>query len=198
MFRIEKMESETTSLGTFKIVILGDGEVGKTTFVERHITSRFNNAYAPTLGVEVHPILFHTNYGSIKFNVWDCAGVEEYRGIRDGYYITANGAILMFDVTSEPSFTHLHRWALELMRVCEGIPTFICGNKVDLEERVVSVNVEIPNLGVNEFGTQMGYCDLSVESNHNIEKPFLFLARKLTGMEDLEFVDTPPSPTIDK
>jgi len=55
---------------------------------------------AATLGVEVHPLLFHTNRGPIRFNVWDTAGQEKFGGLRDGYYIQGQCAIIMFDVTS--------------------------------------------------------------------------------------------------
>lgn len=60
----------------FKLILVGDGGVGKTTFVKRHLTGEFEKKYVATLGVEVHPLLFHTNRGAIKFNVWDTAGQE--------------------------------------------------------------------------------------------------------------------------
>lgn len=88
----------------FKLILVGDGGVGKTTFVKRHLTGEFEKKYVgkcffhgycnddfdflffvATLGVEVHPLDFHTNHGKIKFNVWDTAGQEKYGGLRDGY-----------------------------------------------------------------------------------------------------------------
>ncbi|KAB0384229.1 hypothetical protein FD755_006146 [Muntiacus reevesi] len=83
----------------FKLVLVGDGSTGKTTFVKLHLTGEFEK-YVATLGVEVHPLVFHTNRGPIKFNVWDTAGQEKIGGLRDGYYIQAQCAIIMFDVTS--------------------------------------------------------------------------------------------------
>ena len=56
---------------TFKLVLVGDGGIGKTTFVKRHLTGEFEKKYVATLGVEVHPLVFHTNRGQIRFNVWD-------------------------------------------------------------------------------------------------------------------------------
>ena len=58
------------------MILVGDGGVGKTTFVKRHLTGEFEKKYVATLGVEVHPLNFHTNRGPIKFNVWDTAGQE--------------------------------------------------------------------------------------------------------------------------
>ena len=74
-------------LPTFKCVLVGDGGTGKTTFVKRHLTGEFEKKYVATLGVEVHPLVFHTNRGAIRFNVWDTAGQEKFGGLRDGYYI---------------------------------------------------------------------------------------------------------------
>ena len=64
----------------FKLILVGDGGVGKTTFVKRHLTGEFEKKYVATLGVEVHPLIFHTNRGPIKFNVWDTAGQEVSSG----------------------------------------------------------------------------------------------------------------------
>lgn len=71
-------------------MLVGDGGTGKTTFVKRHVTGEFEKKYVATLGVEVHPLVFHTNRGPIKFNVWDTAGQEKFGGLRDGYYIKGN------------------------------------------------------------------------------------------------------------
>lgn len=70
---------------TFKVVLVGDGGVGKTTFVKRHISGEFEKRYIATMGVEVHPLKFFTNFGPIIMNVWDTAGQEKLGGLRDGY-----------------------------------------------------------------------------------------------------------------
>ena len=55
--------------------------------MKRHLTGEFEKKYVATLGVEVHPLVFHTNRGPLRFNVWDTAGQEKFGGLRDGYYI---------------------------------------------------------------------------------------------------------------
>ena len=70
---------------TFKLVLVGDGGVGKTTFVKRHKTGEFEKKYVATVGAEVHKMDFTTDRGPIVFNVWDTAGQEKYAGLRDGY-----------------------------------------------------------------------------------------------------------------
>lgn len=64
---------------SFKVLV-GDGCVGKSSFVTKHLSGYFDTQYIPTLGVEVHPIIFNTSKGQIRFNVWDTAGQENMVG----------------------------------------------------------------------------------------------------------------------
>ena len=87
--------------------------------------------------MEVHPLSFYTNYGQIIFNCWDTAGQEKFGGLRDGYYIKGQCAIIMFDLTSRVTYKNVPNWHRDLVRVCENIPIVLCGNKVDVKERKV-------------------------------------------------------------
>jgi GTP-binding nuclear protein Ran len=165
---------------------VGDGGTGKTTFVKRHLTGEFEKKYIATLGVEVHPLLFHTNHGPICFNTWDTAGQEKFGGLRDGYYIQGQCGIIMFDVTSRITYKNVPNWHRDLVRVCENIPIVLCGNKVDIKERKVK-----PKTITFHRKKGLQYYDISAKSNYNFEKPFLWLARKLTGNPDLDFVAAP-------
>ena len=175
-------------MNTFKIVLFGDGGVGKTTFVKKHLTGDFEKRYIATLGVEVHPLRFHTNYGTICFNIWDCAGQEKFGGLRDGYYIQSQGAILMFDSTSRITFNNLPKWLPTYTRVAQNTPIILCRTKCDLENRS-----HVTHKMIEEFTRENGlyYCETSTKSNYNCETPFLQLARTLMGKEDLVFVPFP-------
>eukprot|EP00532_Pseudo-nitzschia_australis_P013173 CAMPEP_0168213854 /NCGR_PEP_ID=MMETSP0140_2-20121125/5028_1 /TAXON_ID=44445 /ORGANISM="Pseudo-nitzschia australis, Strain 10249 10 AB" /LENGTH=216 /DNA_ID=CAMNT_0008140755 /DNA_START=702 /DNA_END=1352 /DNA_ORIENTATION=+ len=170
----------------FKLILVGDGGVGKTTFVKRHLTGEFEKKYVATLGVEVHPLKFHTNRGPIKFNVWDTAGQEKFGGLRDGYYIQGQCAIIMFDVTSRITYKNVPNWHRDLTRVCENIPIVLCGNKVEIKDRKVKAKQITFHRKKN-----LQYYDISAKSNYNFEKPFLWLARKLAGDNALHFVEAP-------
>merc|ERR1719324_739612 len=169
----------------FKCLLVGDGGVGKTTFVKRHLTGEFEKKYVATIGVEVHAMPFDTNRGRLIFNVWDTAGQEKFGGLRDGYYIQGQCAIIMFDVTSRISYKNVGVWYRDLVRVCENIPIVLVGNKVDVKERKVKVKQINFHRKKN-----LGYYDISAKSNFNYEKPFLYLAKKLVGDMHLTFVDT--------
>lgn len=184
------------NIPTWKLILVGDGGVGKTTFVKRHISGEFEKKYVPTLGVDVRPLKFNTNYGPICFNVWDTAGQEKFGGLRDGYYIQGQCAILMFDVTNRASYKNVQNWHRDLIRVCEDIPIVLVGNKVDIKDR----RVKAKNITFHRKKS-LPYYDISAKSNYNFEKPFLALARRLTGKTDLQFVGDlavrPPEVTLD-
>jgi len=182
---------------SFKLVLVGDGGTGKTTFVKRHLSGEFEKKYIATQGVEVHPLGFTTNLGQIQFDVWDTAGQEKFGGLRDGYYINGQCAIIMFDVTSRITYKNVPNWHRDVVRVCENIPIVLCGNKVDVKERKVKAKTITFHRKKN-----LQYYDISAKSNYNFEKPFLWLARKLVGNSTLEFVAAPalapPEVTVDQ
>ncbi|KAK3436660.1 hypothetical protein EUGRSUZ_C01289 [Eucalyptus grandis] len=170
----------------FKLVIVGDGGTGKTTFVKRHLTGEFEKKYEPTTGVEVHPLDFFTNCGKIRFYCWDTAGQEKLGGLREGYYIHGQCAIIMFDVTARWTYKNVPIWHRDLCRVCENIPTVLCGNKVDVKNRQVEAKQVTFQRKKN-----LQYYEISAKSKYNLEKPFLYLARKLAGDPNLHFVEPP-------
>jgi len=176
----------TQPIPAWKLVLVGDGATGKTTFVKRHTTGEFEKKYNATIGVDVRPLPFYTNYGPIIFNVWDTAGQEKFGGLRDGYYISGQCAIIMFDVTNRMTYKNVPNWYRDIVRVCDPIPTVICGNKVDIKERAVK-----PKNITFHRKKNLQYYDISARSNYNFEKPFLYLARKLTGAQNLEFIEAP-------
>jgi GTP-binding nuclear protein Ran len=170
----------------FKLVLVGDGGVGKTTFVKRHLTGEFEKKYIATQGVEVSSLVFYTNYGPIKFNIWDTAGQEKLGGLREGYYIGADCAIIMFDVTSRITYKNVPKWYKDLTRICENIPMVLVGNKVDAKDRKVKARQITFHRKRN-----LQYYDVSAKSNYQFEKPFLFLMKRLSNDVNLDLVEAP-------
>lgn len=129
---------------------------------------------------------FQTNLGPIVFNVWDTAGQERYGGLRDGYYIQGQCAIIMFDVTSRVTYKNVPNWHRDITRVCENIPIVLCGNKVEVKDRKVKAKQITFHRKKN-----LQYYEISAKVNYNFEKPFIWIARKLAGNNDLQFVEAP-------
>ena len=141
---------------------------------------------AATIGVEVSPLDFYTNRGQLRFYCWDTAGQEKFGGLRDGYYIRGQCAIIMFDVTARLSYKNVPTWHRDLTRVCENIPIVLCGNKVESKDRQVKYKNVVFHRKKN-----LQYYEISAKSNYQFEKPFLYLARKLVGDPMLHFVEAP-------
>jgi len=171
---------------SYKLVIIGDGEVGKTAFLKRYRVSEFERKYLATVGTELHYINFNTDIGDICFKCWDTAGQDKFAGLKDGYYLQADCAIIMFDVTNPRSYINLNKWYNDLIRTCGNIPIVICGNKVDDPERKIK-----PEHVKFHQKNDLKYYEISAKTNYNIEKPFLYLARQITDRPDLIFLERP-------
>ena len=169
-----------------KLVLVGDGGVGKTTYIKRHQTGEFEKKYIPTTGVHVSQLSFQTSQGLIVFNVWDTAGQERFGGLREGYYLDAQCAILMFDVTSPATYRNVATWHRDLTRVCPNIPIVLVGNKIDIRDRKVPVKRVTFHKKNN-----MRYFEISAKSNYHFEMPFLSIARSILNDPNLQFISAP-------
>ena len=151
-------------VGKQKIIFVGDGGVGKTTFVKRYLTGKFNADahYVPTLGFEV-PL---TNK---PFEIWDTAGKEKHSGLREYYYLGAKKAVIMFDVRNRNSFDNVLVWLARVKKMCPGITVMLCANKSDSGVDSVVKNSEIAAVA-NTFGLQ--WFRASVKDGVNLDKPF--------------------------
>ena len=172
----------------YKVVLIGDGGVGKTTFINRHLTGHFEKMYVPTQGAQVHRLRFYTNYGLITFHVWDTAGQEKFGGLGDGYYTGADAVIFMFDVTSRITYQNIPDRYINFIRVCgKKKAMLICGNKVDVVRgrKVKASRITFPK----KKGIE--YMDMSAKSNYNVGEAFLSIIRQLLGKDDVEFIQAP-------
>lgn len=167
----------------FKVVLIGDGGVGKTTFIKRHMTGEFEKKYMPTLGVEVHPLDFHTSHGRIVFNIWDTAGQEKFGGLRDGYYIGAHAFILFASTVKSNTLA----WLKDIRRLCPTIPGVLVWNKCDITE-----HRSIPEwFSVMAAYNELPLYSVSAKSNFNFAEPFLSLAATLMNEPHLQFIESP-------
>lgn len=128
----------------FKIMVIGEGAVGKTTLVNRYVTGTFERDYKTTIGSQFAVKLAHISppdaeYATgIKLQAWDVAGQARFKAVRKMYYSGAAGIIVVFDVTRRRSFTELSKWIEEADESIGGrVPILLVGNKTDLPDRAV-------------------------------------------------------------
>lgn len=94
----------------FKILLIGNSAVGKTSFLFRYCDDTFTSAFVSTVGIDFKVKTVMRDGKRVKLQIWDTAGQERYRTITTAYYRGAMGFILMYDVTSEESFTAVQDW----------------------------------------------------------------------------------------
>mmetsp|Transcript_3768 Transcript_3768/g.12467 ORF Transcript_3768/g.12467 Transcript_3768/m.12467 type:complete len:188 (-) Transcript_3768:123-686(-) len=121
-----------------KIISMGDERVGKSCLIKRFCEEKFVDKYVPTIGIDfgVKPVAV-AGCGQVRVNFWDMAGGSEYYAVRSEFYADVQGAMLVFDVCSKPSFERLAAWMQEARG--HGAPTgmcyVVCGNKTDAARR---------------------------------------------------------------
>jgi len=181
---------------TFKLILVGDSRTGKTSLVKHHLTGEFEQKYRATSGAEVSSVVFYTNRGPVRFNIWDIAGQDASEAFRDTCYLEGECAIVMFDVTCRFTYRNVPVWHRDVTRVCQDIPIALVGNKVDRKDRRVKSKSVVFHRKKN-----MHYYGVSVEFNHKFEEPFLWLAQRLIGDPNLRFAPVPallpPAVTMD-
>ena len=149
------------------VIIIGDGRVGKTTYIERYISQTFEERYIPTLGVEVYNISLPNGE---EAQIRDFAGIEEFRVNRDPLLKNADFVILMFDLCSKSSWQNIEH---HIDKLPSSTPILLCGNKLDGKKMIspFTLNREY-NLTKIEYKNVIGLVELSVKMNINLQVPF--------------------------
>lgn len=127
---------EHTNVGkipVLKVVIAGDGNVGKTSLVRRYCEGKFETSRVATIGVDFQTQVVDLPIGSVKLSIWDMAGQERFRVVRSGFYRGSLVAALVFDVNEADSLYHLKDWLQEISQANPNRKFVVVGNKIDLE-----------------------------------------------------------------
>jgi len=152
-----------------KIVIIGDGNVGKTTTVRRLSSNEFHKKYIPTMGADVISVNIKTTKDEdIHINFWDTAGQEKFGGLRDAYYSSCDACIILFSLDDKGTYRNVPTWYREIVRACGSeLPIVIVGNKSDVREHKV-----IPTWHTKK---NLQYFQVSAKTGENINKPLEWL-----------------------
>lgn len=171
----------------FKLLIIGDSGVGKSSLLVRFADNTFNGNYITTIGVDFKLRTIECNGERVKLQIWDTAGQERFRTITATYYRGTHGVIVVYDVTQGESFANVKRWLHEISENCEDVNRVLVGNKCDDPNRVVLKE------DASRFASQMGIqlFETSAKDNINVEEMFraitdLVLTSKRTQRENLD------------
>lgn len=161
----------------FKIVLLGEGCVGKTSLVLRYVEDKFNDRHITTLQASFLTKRVNLNGKRVNLAIWDTAGQERFHALGPIYYRESHGAILVYDITDEDSFQKVKNWVRELRRMLgDDICLVIAGNKTDLE-RERHVSLEDAETYAREVGAL--HFLTSAKLNQGVEELFLELTRRM-------------------
>ena len=118
-----------------KGVVIGDGGVGKTSLIIRHVDKAFETDYKPTLGFDMSlKTVAVEDQAEAELLIWDIGGQAIFKEIRESYLEGAHCALLVYDITKQESFDNLGKWLDELKKFTGDIPFILAGNKLDLEK----------------------------------------------------------------
>ncbi|XP_062522835.1 ras-related protein Rab-7L1-like [Corticium candelabrum] len=128
----------------YKVVLLGNSPVGKTSFVERYVNNRFRDTCELTIAADFAVKVLHRNGDTIKLQLWDITGQESAAQFTSACYRGAAGCIIMFDLTDRQSFKDVRKWKLDLDSIVrnrgKNLPCLLLANKSDLGQRCATID----------------------------------------------------------
>ncbi|KAJ4924684.1 hypothetical protein JOQ06_003636 [Pogonophryne albipinna] len=166
----------------FKVVLVGNSSVGKTSLLRSFCEGRFPPSTTATVGVDYSVKTLTLDNMQVAMQLWDTAGQERYRSITKQFFRKADGVVVMFDVTVQESFKAVKPWLTNVQEAAEeGIPILLLGNKMDMDaEREVSFK-EAEQLA---FENKVMFFEVSAYTSKNVTESLTHLARVLMEQED--------------
>jgi len=165
----------------YKVVILGEGRVGKTSLLLRYVHNTFSDKQQPTIQAAYLDKKIVVGNHTASLAIWDTAGQERFHALGPIYYRDADAAVLVFDMTDADSFTKVQKWIKELRQtVGDDITLCIAGNKADMgNKRMVTVEQ------AKEYAQLVGavYFETSAKLNRGVQEVFEYLAKRLIELK---------------
>ena len=154
----------------FKVILLGNSSVGKTSILERFTSQKFSQFQRCTINVECKKktiLLGPTT--SAELSIWDTAGEEKFRALTKNYYRDAQGILLLYDVNDRKTFLDLNKWISDIFEICkkEEISIILVGNKIDLERNVKKEEIL-------EFAEKNDFQQFEVSAKNGINIDLIF------------------------
>jgi len=162
----------------FKILLIGDSSVGKTSICTRFTDNSFSEAFIATLGVDFKIKVLNIDGKRVRLQVWDTAGQERFRTITQAFYRGAHGIVVVYDITERQSFQNVQRWLEDVERYApDNVLKMLVGNKSDLVDQRDVVTKEAQDYAKSN---NLFFMEVSAKTCNNIETLFQELATTLT------------------
>ena len=165
--------------GVLKIVILGEGRVGKTSILSKYFSKKFNEGEKSTVNPNFYEKTVKYKGKDVQFKFWDTAGQEQFNAISTMYYQNAVGALLVYDVTIFDTFKKVESWIRTLQEVVgKDISLSIAGNKFDLSDK----NTLSQNQATVDTYCAKEHCNhvyTSAKTGYNVDQVFEDLINKV-------------------
>ncbi|XP_034019534.1 ras and EF-hand domain-containing protein isoform X2 [Thalassophryne amazonica] len=166
----------------FKVVLVGNSSVGKTSLLRSFCQGWFHSATTPTVGVDYSVKTLILNNVRVAMQLWDTAGQERYRSITKQFFRKADGVVVMYDITAKESFKAVKSWLAHVQSTSgEGVPILLLGNKVDMGG---SREVLFKEADLLAYENNLIFYEVSAYTNQNVAESFTRLARVLMEQED--------------
>jgi len=161
----------------YKVVLLGEGCVGKTSLVLRYCQNTFNDQHVSTLQASFLERRMNIGRKRITLAIWDTAGQERFHALGPIYYRDSNGAVLVYDITDQDSFAKVQRWVSELRKMLGSeVCLVLVGNKIDMERKRTVDQAEAIRYAAS-VGAE--HVETSAKLNRGVEELFLNLAKQM-------------------
>eukprot|EP01120_Amphizonella_sp_Union-15-10_P003899 TRINITY_DN1434_c0_g1_i1.p1 TRINITY_DN1434_c0_g1~~TRINITY_DN1434_c0_g1_i1.p1 ORF type:complete len:202 (-),score=30.01 TRINITY_DN1434_c0_g1_i1:34-639(-) len=159
---------------TYKLVVIGESGVGKSSLLVRYTSKTFSSKFVSTVGVEFHEKELLLNEQLVKLQIWDTGGQERFRTITNNYYRGSHGIVIVYDITNKESFDNLSTWISQPQYANTDATRLLVGNKLDLESLR-----QVPTDLAEEWAKNNGmhFCEASAKDASNVEQAFLTLAQ---------------------
>ncbi len=158
---------------SFKVIIIGPPAVGKTSLLNRFVHNEFDLSYKLTIGVDfLTKTLEYQPSNKAKLQIWDIGGQERFKFLHRSFYDGAFGALVVFDLTRQQTFSGMKTWISEMRSIlADDIPKIIIGNKADL---IPDIGLVIDRNEVEEYSENHGciYIETSAKTGENVELAF--------------------------
>ena len=162
----------------FRICILGEPGVGKSSILTRFCDNTFKENYNNTIGVDFRVVTLKYNDIVVKLHIWDTAGQERFRSLTVNYFKSANGFIFVYDITKQDTFNNINNWVnLVTNNNKNAIVNILIGNKCDKEEERSIEKDEGEHLAEEKH---FYFLETSAKKNENVEKIFGIFVKELT------------------